>query len=281
VKTLLTLAELASHTCLPQEFLADLGVSERRGFIFILHRPVDGQSAPRSRRRTAKVASEGSKWFLGEGKPVLYGAPNTPAPEVTILDGSPQRITRPLCIVGEHAYAAAWIWTQTISGDRPTSDPVQALAIIRDDGTVFTDVAIAEAQPLANLDALVELSEVPASSLWSGKAVKRFVSGHRPDPSDAFQRVADVVDQFIDFHRSLARQSTMTRLIAAFVLATYLVGCVRCIRIPVDRRRKGVRQKPVAPDHFRAGLPGSVCPRRGQLRGVTGPGRVWRLPGVR
>jgi hypothetical protein len=73
MKPVLTLADLAEYTRLPSEFLNSVGVSERRGAIWIEYRLGDGQLATRHRVRNSKVASEGSRWFAGEGKPELYG----------------------------------------------------------------------------------------------------------------------------------------------------------------------------------------------------------------
>jgi putative DNA primase/helicase len=259
MKTFLTLAELADHTVLLPEYLAQLGVSELRGAICIQYRLADGREATRSQMRKAKIARDGSKWLAGDGKPGLYGLwrlsdarnaafvvfvtgesdcwtlwyhgfpalgfpgrgaqmtqrleladlddipevvivresaddatafirgiqarlktlswhgrirvlqmpdgvkdPNdlhkldpvnfkeqfrrlldyasdvespTSACSTVILDAAPQRMARPLCLIGDHAYAAAWPWVGTTSGDQAQ----QALVVIRDDGATFTD----------------------------------------------------------------------------------------------------------------------------------------------
>jgi hypothetical protein len=77
---------------------------------------------------------------------------------------------------------------------------------------------------LKELGIIVALSETPQDkATWSGVGVKQFLEGHRPDPADVFGRVVAVVDRFIDFRHSLASQSTMTRFIGCYVLATYLL----------------------------------------------------------
>src|SRR5262249_23002375 len=58
---------------------------------------------------------------------------------------------------------------------------------------------------------------------WSGAGVKRYLAGHRPDPAEVFARVVRVIDQFVDFRRSLAPQQTMCELVACYVLATWLL----------------------------------------------------------
>jgi hypothetical protein len=114
--------------------------------------------------------------------------------------------------------------------DPPLCREGQALAILRDDGTLFTDSRLAEARPLEELGLTVHLPIVPpADRLWSGGGVKRFLAGERPDPADVFQRVGAVVDRFIDFRRSLACQHLMRRLVACYVLATYFLDAFQVI----------------------------------------------------
>jgi hypothetical protein len=159
------------------------------------------------------------------------------APEVEILDSSPDVIRRPLCLAGQHAYAAAWLSVQrTIShevdqatGQLRTLQPpkvvrTSSLAIIRSDGRVFSDGGVPGATPLGELDFDVKLPfEPPPSRCWSGAGVKRFVAGERPDVVNAFNRIVAVVDHFMDFNRSLASQQIVCEMVACYTLASYLL----------------------------------------------------------
>src|ERR1700686_965026 len=69
-----------------------------------------------------------------------------------ILDYAPERIERPLMLVGGRAYPASWPHISTKDGDR------QALVIVRDDGTLFSDDVLGTA-PLSELGISVHLPE--------------------------------------------------------------------------------------------------------------------------
>ena len=159
-----------------------------------------------------------------------------------IKDEVPEAIRRPLCLVKGQAYVATWLWVQTTdyqgkdeNGRRARPDaPIirhdQVLAIIRSDGALFCDAPVPSAQPLSELPVTVSLPEVPpASQLWSGAGVKRFLAGERPSPAEVFQQVMDVVDHFMDFSRSLTSQRAMAELLACYVLATYALDAFNVI----------------------------------------------------
>lgn len=166
----------------------------------------------------------------------LRASRNTPPPPTAeILDAAPEGIHRPLCIVKDRTYAAAWLWSRAVpaqsAGGADASTPVgapargqQALIIVRNDGALFTDAPIRGVQPLSALGLTVRLAEVPpADRTWSGAGVKRFVEGNRPDPADVFEQVVGVVDYFMDFARSLAPQRTMCEFVACYVFASYFL----------------------------------------------------------
>ena len=99
-----------------------------------------------------------------------------------------------------------------------------SLAIVRDDGQLYSDGGHQQARPLADLGLNITLRDLPAPHLmWSGAGVNRFLDGQRPDPRVVFNRVSNVVDRFMDFDRSLADQQTMCDLSACFVLSTYFL----------------------------------------------------------
>jgi hypothetical protein len=161
-----------------------------------------------------------------------------------ILDTSPEAIRRPLCLVGDHAYAASWLnvrsaITRGVGADREpvTYDPPQVrhtvvLAVLRDDGAIFLDdpAALAGAKPMAELGLEVRLPfQPPPDRCWSGAGVKRFLARERPDPVSVFNRVRAVVNHFMDFKRSFASQDELCELTACYVLATYLLDAFHVI----------------------------------------------------
>jgi hypothetical protein len=154
-----------------------------------------------------------------------------------VLEAAPDVIRRPLCLVGGRSYAAAWphVRTTTAHGrdeagqpvhyDPPRVETARHLAVVRDDGAVFSDGRVPGARPLAQLGVAVRLpAPVPPGSGWSGSGVKWYAAGDRPDPADVFGRVRLVVDAHVDFNRSLAPQGAMCDLVACYVLAGYLLG---------------------------------------------------------
>jgi hypothetical protein len=98
--------------------------------------------------------------------------------------------------------------------------------IVRDDGSVFGDVG----NPIEAAGLDVHLPEIPpADKLWSAAGVKVYCAGGRPDPAGVFRRVADVIDRFIDFDRSLAPQEVMVEAIACYCLSTWLLDAFNVI----------------------------------------------------
>jgi len=165
--------------------------------------------------------------------------PQPAAPTVELLDAEPGAIRRPLCLIDGRAYAATWLHvrvtkTETVNkaGEIIRLDPPEVttglrLFVIRDDGRTFGDGADAD---LDALGADVHLPEIPpADKLLSARGIKAYRAGRRPDAADVFGRVADVIDRFIDFNRSLAPQRTMAELQAAYVLATYFLDAFNVI----------------------------------------------------
>jgi hypothetical protein len=172
------------------------------------------------------------------------GSPEA-APEFAceLLDAQPEAICRPLGLVGGVAYAAAWCQAKVtttqgldaaghvVKHDPPLVQVQDCLVIVRDDGVAFADGApFPGARPLAGLGLDVRLPHRPAPGRdWSGAGVKRYLAGERPDPAEVFRLLTDVVNTFIDFARSLAGQETMCELVAAYVLATYVLDAVNVV----------------------------------------------------
>ena len=160
-------------------------------------------------------------------------APRAAAAKVRLLDAPPAIIRRPLCIVEDHAYAAIWPYCEITETETtnargevvvltpPRVTKARRLFIVRDDGVIFGEGGD---QPMEDLGIDVVLPEVPPPDrLWSLPAVRAYRAGHRPDPADVFKRVADVIDHYIDFSRSLASQRTMAEMLACYVLSTWLL----------------------------------------------------------
>jgi hypothetical protein len=158
-----------------------------------------------------------------------------------LLDAAPPTIRRPLCLADGLAYAAAWVplrheVSQSVEAglvvrhDPPLVTVEDVLLVVTGDGTLYADGAVPGARPLAELGLPVRLLATPPPGRgWSGAGVKRFVSGERPDPADAFRRVVSAVDRFIDFSRSLTTQEGMCELVACYVIATYFLDAFNVV----------------------------------------------------
>lgn len=159
--------------------------------------------------------------------------PQPAPPTFELLESPPLAIRRPLSLVEDRAYAAIWPHVrvtiresvdrsgQIIRHDPPIVSDEQRLMIVRDDGVIFGG----DSTPLSRLGFAVHLNEIPpAEKLWSTSGVRRFSSQERPAPADAFRRIVDVVDYFIDFDRSTASQDEMCRFIACYILSTWFLA---------------------------------------------------------
>jgi hypothetical protein len=162
-------------------------------------------------------------------RPAAKAAP----PLLELLDHAPTTISRPLSLHDGKAYAAIWPYVRVTTGesvnrqgeivrhDPPLESEEQRLMIVRGDGVLFGDGR----SNLKEVDATIRLPEIPApGKLWSTQGVKRWLGGHRPSPGEVFDRIADVVDRFIDFDKSLADQRKMCELIACYILATWFLA---------------------------------------------------------
>jgi hypothetical protein len=172
-----------------------------------------------------------------------------PAPDATnqitalVLDGFPDAIRRPLCLVREHAYAAVPLCIQVTTQqtvdpqtgavtrfDPPRVEHLTTMAIVRSDGVVFLDAGIPEAKPMSEVGVTVSLpTELPPDRAWSGAGLKRFLAGERPGPAEVFDRMKQVVNRFMDFRRSLASQEVLCELTACYILGTYLLDAFSVI----------------------------------------------------
>lgn len=163
--------------------------------------------------------------------------PQPAPPIVEILDEHPAQMRRPLQIIADHAYAAAWLPCRVTIHERLTragevvivNPPEIAsetrLFVVRDDGVIYGPGGD---RSLEELGFDVALQEAPyAEKTWSPRSVKAYRAGRRPDPLDVFCRVVEVVDRFLDFDRSLAEQAVMCELTACHILHTYLLDALQ------------------------------------------------------
>lgn len=168
------------------------------------------------------------KSLVNAPRPVVKAAPV----QVELLEETPAMISRPLMLLNGKAVAAIWPYvkvtvTETVNKDGeiirhnpPIERTEQRLMIVRSDGAVFGDGK----REISDVGANIHLPEIPTQQkLWSTTGVKRWLQGKRPAPADVFNRVADVVDRFIDFDRSLTDQRGMCEMVACYILSTWFL----------------------------------------------------------
>jgi hypothetical protein len=163
------------------------------------------------------------------------GSPEGVAVErAELLDEAAAAISRPLCLINGQSYAAAWCHlkvTREQSDNSVSFAYEDCLAVVRRDGQVFAAAGgLPFARPLEELRLQVYLNATPPPErCWSGAGVKRYLAGDRPVPAEVFARVKAAVDRFIDFSRSLGPQELMCELVAAYVMATYLLDAFHVV----------------------------------------------------
>jgi hypothetical protein len=157
-------------------------------------------------------------------------------PIYQILDETPLVMRKPLAIIGDHAYAAFWPHVKVIMPSDEDDQNVQQasakskqtrqLCIVRSDGAIFGGGR----RPMSDLKFDVALKEIPLDDkLWSPKSAKAFGGTELVNPCEVFNQVADVIDRFIDFDRSLADQRTMSELVACCIFSTWFLDAFKVI----------------------------------------------------
>jgi len=160
-------------------------------------------------------------------------------PTVELLEEEPLTMRRPIALINDAAYVAIWPYVRVtrtedldangnvVRFDKPVTVEERRLLVMREDGMTFGDGGF---EPMSKLGINVVLPEIPLDEkLWSVKGIKSFRGGARPDPRDVFERIADVIDRFIDFDRSFAEQRTMAELVACYVLASWFLDAFNVI----------------------------------------------------
>lgn len=169
--------------------------------------------------------------------------------QLELLFEAPETLRKPLQLLGEHAYAATWLWvkrTETEGVNRaghvvrfavPKVTRERSLFIVRDDGVIFGDGGDS---PFPDLGAQVELPTMPREErLWQAYSVQAYRNGYRPDPVKVFRRVVAVYNRFIDFDRSLIDQDIMCELSACFSLVTWLHDAFAVLGYPWPTGERG------------------------------------------
>ena len=165
-----------------------------------------------------------------------------PAAIKVFLDEAPLIMNKPLILLNGHAYAATWLVMKIteyesknregkiVKHRKPKVTHKDCLFIIRDDGVAFCEEGVENTENLDQLEIEIHLLEKPPQEkLWTKQGVKSFLNGDCPKPSGVFNKIVDVISQFIDFSRSLADQQTMAELIACYVLSTWFLDAFNVI----------------------------------------------------
>jgi len=170
---------------------------------------------------------------LGVGKSTITeDRQDVPEDTFEILDEAPERITRPLGLVGGKAYAVTWIHTRrTIHRDEdgnrletPRQVTTKVRVVLDARGRMYASEPVPGCTGLSKLGVDVTCDDpVPDRSAWSGKGVARYCKGDRPSPADVFKAVKTVVGHFMSFEYSFAPQEQMEELIACKVIGTYML----------------------------------------------------------
>ena len=109
------------------------------------------------------VSVDGAKGEFKQGRPPPESEAEQADSGPEILDEAPAGINRPLCIVGTKAYAVA-----TFHYKKPDGKRDRKLAVVRDDGKLFVDIATPDASPLTELGLDVRIrGSAPENSRWS------------------------------------------------------------------------------------------------------------------
>ena len=171
------------------------------------------------------------------------------APTVELLEDAPLTMRRPIALINKRAYVAVWPFVRVVKREDvdssgnvvKLSEPLQVeeqrCLIVRDDGMTFGDDGF---EPFEKLGILVQLPEIPRTiKLWSTRSIKAFRAGERPDPLEVFNKIADIVDRFIDFDRCFADQRTMAEMVSCYVISTWFLDAFNVVGYLWSNGEKG------------------------------------------
>lgn len=135
-----------------------------------------------------------------------------------ILDHGLDLISRPIALIKGKGYIATWVDMQL--GTEMIRD---VLCIIDHNGKIFTSEKAPGCDDIEDLNIPVDLPLIVESKRrLSGKGLKKYLDGQRPDPVNVFERLKDYFDHFMDFDLSFSPQSQMSELSACYAINTYL-----------------------------------------------------------
>ncbi|MDP6652864.1 MAG: hypothetical protein QGF90_12275, partial [Gammaproteobacteria bacterium] len=161
--------------------------------------------------------------------------PQPAAPRLELLMDEPDVMRRPLALIDGKAYAATWLTVkvtrseslnsrgQVVKHVPPKTVNERRLFVIRDDGVIFGE-GDTSVTPIADIGFTIKLPErLHTAHRWSAHGVQVYSKGTRPNPAEVFHDVAAAMDNFIDFDQSLADQLTMCKMLACYVISTWML----------------------------------------------------------
>jgi len=135
-----------------------------------------------------------------------------------ILDHGLDLISRPIALIKGKGYIATWVDMKL--GAEMIRD---VLCVINQDGKIYTSEKAPECDDIEDLNIPVDLPLIVESKKrLSGKGLKKYLDGERPDPVNVFERLRDYFDHFMDFDLSFSPQPQMNELSACYAMSTYL-----------------------------------------------------------
>jgi len=141
-----------------------------------------------------------------------------------ILDHGLDLISRPIALIKDKGYIATWV---DMKIGKETMRNV--LCILNQDGEIFT-AEDAPGNDIKDLNIPVDLPLIVESKRrLSGKGLKKYLDGQRPDPVNVFERLRDYFDYFMDFDLSFSPQSQMSELSACYAMSTFLTDAFSVI----------------------------------------------------
>lgn len=164
----------------------------------------------------------------------------TPDVVVAILDDEPEVMKRPLAIVEGNTYINTWVSVQrtirreVIEGEEVIHDPPKVVAkrvpvVVRDDGSLFCDysLGIIDREGIGKAGIEIALRDVASATRYlSGRGLKAIARNKQVDIVELHRDISTVIDRFVDFQDGFADQSTMSDLIACYIISTVFIDAL-------------------------------------------------------